>query len=162
MRIFRDSVTPSAIPLHGLDGAIGYANGRFVWDASDDARFRRAGLQVAHVDVNGTAPHLAAIVDCETGDVGPAQVPGWLRERNAFRPGDACTYCNLETLPAVLAATSRITFEWWLWLAHFTGKPHIPHVSLPPNVKIMGCQFLSTETYDESCIVADDWHRRTA
>jgi hypothetical protein len=47
-RTFRDSVTPSAIPLHGLAGVIGYANGAFKWTARDEARFTKAGLQVAH------------------------------------------------------------------------------------------------------------------
>lgn len=162
MRTARDSVNPGLIPLHGLDIAIGYCNGAFRWTSAETARFTAAGLQIAHVDVNGTAPDLAAIVDVETGDLGPAQAPDWLRRRNAFRPGDACAYCDLSTLPGLLAATSRITFTWWLWLAHFTGKPHIPAVSLPHNVRIMGCQYLNTETYDESLIVADDWHRRAA
>jgi hypothetical protein len=161
MRIFRDSVTPSAIPLGGISGVMGYANGLFRWTGEQAERFTAAGLQVAHIDVNGSAPGLAAILDVETGDAGPAQAPDWIRKRNAFR-GDATIYCNLSTLPAVLAATSRVTSSWWLWLAHFTGHPHIPHVNVPPNVRIMGCQFASFENYDESCIVADNWHRRAS
>jgi hypothetical protein len=158
MRTFRDSVNPDAIPLDGISGAIGYANGRFRWTAAETERFTAAGLQTAMVDVDGTAFELASILDVERGDAGPAQAPDWIRKRNAFR-GDATVYCDLSTLPAVLAATSRVTGSWWLWLAHYTGHPHIPEVSLPAGVKIMGCQYLSTENYDESCITADGWHR---
>ena len=161
MRIFRDSVNPSAIPLGGINGVIGYANGRFRWSAEETHRFAAAGLQTAMVDVDGTAWAAACILDVERGDAGPAQAPGWIRNRNAFR-GDATIYCDLSTLPAVLAATSRLSESWWLWIAHYTGHPHIPHMTLPANVKVMGCQYASFEAYDESCIVADAWHRRAA
>lgn len=165
MRIFRDSVTPAAIPLDGIQGVIGYANGRFRWHPADETRFRHAGLQVAHVDIDGTAWEAAAILDVERGDAGPAQAPDWIRKRNGFR-GDATIYCNLSTLPDVLAATSRITHpvtgSWWLWIAHFTGHPHIPPMDLPPGVRVMGCQYLNTENYDESVVVGDAWHRRAA
>jgi len=161
VRTFRDSVSPGAIPLAGIQGVIGYANGRFAWTAAETARFAAKGLQTAMVDVNGSAPESACILDVERGDATPAQAPGWIRERNAFR-GDATVYCDLSTLPAVLAATARVSGSWWLWLAHYTGHPHIPAVSLPANVRVMGCQYASFQAYDESCIVAGDWHRRAA
>jgi hypothetical protein len=163
MRIFRDSVTPGAIPLDGIDGVFGYCNGRFRWADTDYERFTRAGKQTARIDVNGTAWEAAAIVDCEQGDIGPAQAPDWIRKRHAFRQ-DAVVYCDRSTLPGLLAATSRITEPWRLWLADWTGHPHIPVLSLPHNVKLLGIQFVSHPDYDESVIIDDTWHpaRRAA
>lgn len=159
MRIFRDSVTPSAIPLGGIQGVMGYANGHFRWTDQETRRFTAAGLQVVHIDVNGAAPGLAAIVDVERFDVSPAQAPDWIRERNAFR-GDAAVYCGLDNCPALFAATSQVFGHYWLIVADWDNSPEAPAIRLPANVKLLGKQYKNTPDYDETAIYADNWHRR--
>ena len=165
MRIFRDSVNAPAIPLDGCQGVLLYANGRFAATAADTERFTTAGIQVAHIDVNGTAWELAAVLDVEAGDAGPAQAPGWIRNRNSFR-SDAAVYCGLDNCPALFAATARLSGSYYVLIADWTGQAHIPAITLPANVKLLGCQYASFENYDESCITADGWHpapeRKTA
>ena len=159
MRIFRDSTSPASIPMPGADGVFGYANGRYAWTQADARRFTTAGLQVAHIDVNGTAWEEAAILDVERGDATPAQAPDWIRSRNAFR-GDAVVYCALDSLPALFAACSRLTEPWRLWVADWTGVQRMPAITgCPANVRLLGTQYRSTPGYDESLIIDDAWHR---
>ena len=159
MRIFRDSVIASSIPMEGLDGALGYVNGKYRWTAADFDRFTKAGKQVARIDVTGGYWHEAAILDVEENDATPSDAAVWITERNRFR-GDATIYTSLSSLGALLGTCDHLPF--WLIVADWTGHPHVPDLTLPANVRLAGVQYASYETYDESCIVADDWHRRTA
>jgi hypothetical protein len=157
-RIFRDSVTPSAIPLEGISGVLGYANGRYRWMPRDIGRFIQAGLQRAMIDVSGTVWQAAAILDVERYDATPETARTWIPQRNTFR-GDATVYCGKDSCEALFAATSHLPGPYWLIVADWTGKPHIPVLTLPPNVRLAGCQYLNTAEYDESVITDDRWHR---
>jgi hypothetical protein len=158
-RTARDSVSPGAIPLDGTDMVFGYAPpSDFAWSAADFARFGKAGKQVARIDDVGTAWQAASILDVERGAATPAMAPDWIRARHSFR-GDPVVYCDEANLPAVLGATSLVTCTWWLWIALWDGSPDMPALSLPSNVRLLGKQYLNTPGYDQSAIVADDWHR---
>lgn len=161
IRIFRDSITPAEIPLGGLDGVFLYANGRYAATNAQAERFTAAGIQVAHIDVTGTDWEQAAVLDVEQFDATPAMAPGWIRQRNAFR-GDAVIYCDLNSCADLFAATSQLAEDYWLWVADWTGVPHLPAMTVPGNVKLLGVQYKSTETYDESAITAAEWHPRAA
>ena len=83
-RIMRDSTTPTDIPIDGTDLAAGYINGQFKWSPEGFARF--PGAKHVHIDVDGTNPEGAGVVDCETGDV---TVPGAVTKECVSRPTDS-------------------------------------------------------------------------
>lgn len=155
-RLFRDSVNPDEIPLDGIDGVFLYANGKFVATSAEAERFTKAGLAVARIDVNGEAPHLASVLDVETGDATPARAASWIGERNAFR-NDAAVYCELNSLPDLFAATSHAG-RYRLIVASWDSSTDQPRLDLPKNVTLLGKQFISTAQYDESVIYDDSWH----
>lgn len=158
IRIFRDSVSPQKISVAGMDGVLAYANGDFAWPASQIRRFAVAGKQIAHIDVDGTAPNKAAILDVERFDATPETARTWIPQRNAFRD-DAAIYCsrfNLDQLFSMLTGLS-----YWLIVADWTGTPHVVDMPLPPGVRYLGTQYSSVLPYDVTAIYADDWHKVT-
>lgn len=71
--------------------------------------------RVLGIDVLGTSPHSASILDFEPGDV--QSIPNmvqWCRDRNAFRPGTATVYCDRSELPDVDAGLSGQIAQVWL------------------------------------------------
>lgn len=158
MRIFRDSVTPSAIPLDSTAGVLAYANGAFKWSAGEISRFTDAGRVVARIDVNGDVPHEASILDVEKFDATPQIARDWIRARNNFRPGTATIYTSRAALSELFDATEGL--RYWLLIADWTGKPHQVKMPLPPGVKIAGVQFANLAQWDVSAIYADSWHRQ--
>jgi len=85
-RIMRDSNRPTAIPVHGTELVAGYVNGRFKWHSDGFARFR--GIPHVHIDIFGSDPEEAGVLDVEPGCAalrGPVMgqategtVPGWI------------------------------------------------------------------------------------
>lgn len=116
-RIMQDSVEVKAISLNATLVA-GYVDGRYA--NADAMRKRLPRARIVPITVLGT--NHAAVVDIETGDCTP--VSGV----RAIKRGTAHTaYCNLSTLPAVLAQFDRqkVSRRTPVWTAHYTGKPHL-------------------------------------
>ena len=157
MRIFRDSVTPARIPLHGTDGVLAYVNGGFAWSPAETGRFTEAGKQVARIDVDGTAWRLASILDVEKFDATPETAAEWIRERNDFRPDTATVYVSRAGLDALFRACHGL--DYWLLVADWTGAPHRLRMPLPPGVRMAGTQYASVPGYDVSAVYASGWHR---
>jgi len=122
-----DSVTVSS--LRGVASTSGEAVAGYI-----DGRYRTYSELAAayphdhHLSVAVTAGDDADCLDVETGDAAPAQAPGWVRRqlaRGIWRP---CLYCNLATLPDLERAMSQSGIareSVRVWVAHFTGQPHI-------------------------------------
>lgn len=158
MRIFRDSVNPKMIPLHGTDGVMPYVNGDYAWSFLEVERFALARRQVVRIDVNGTAYRKASILDVERYDATPDTAVLWIRRRNLFR-GDATIYCNRGTLDELFAKCDGL--EYWLFLADWTGSPHQPGLALPRGVRLAAVQYETIPgAYDATAVYADDWHRK--
>jgi hypothetical protein len=114
--IFPDDATSVAL----------YVNGLYTWTRP----LAHAWTKVLWIDVLGTAPGQASILDVETGDARPADVPGWCSARLAAVPDSLLRlYCNLEKWPAVraevaaLPADARARVRYWI--ANPTGSPHL-------------------------------------
>jgi hypothetical protein len=154
-RIFRDSTTPDRIPL-SCDGVLAYANGDYAWDAPAVDEFLKAGKQVIRIDVNGSVPHRASILDVERYDATPQTARGWIPERNAYRQ-DATVYCGRDGLEELFSIL--VPEPYWLIVADWTGSPHQLGIPLPKGVRMAGTQYASLPSlFDTSAIYADGWH----
>lgn len=150
--IMYDSTTPHVIPAMARLAAL-YINGRFAVPPS----YHKGHV---YIDVNGSAPHAAGILDVERFDATPDKVPGWLDQRAKFDIG--VIYCNRSTLPEVIAAAGHRPFN--LWLATLDGT--ITQPILPPTGKLVAIQALGADMLgfnaDLSVVTDADWWRRHA
>ncbi len=160
-RIMRDSTTAADIPRHGLDLAAGYANGRFAWSDADWARF--PGIPHVHIDVNGSDPQGAGVLDVETGDATPAQAVTWAKARHAANPDGypPVIYCNRATLTplfnAMAAAGLHIVKDFRLWVATLDGTKTLADMTGVTAVQYAG-EAQTGGHYDESIVCDPAWH----
>lgn len=165
MRLVIDSVNPEAVDAYRWPHKIGYVNGRIsAWPATAIADAAARGELLALIDVLGTSPHAASIIDWERGDLqNPDALRDWVIARNKFR-GDAVVYCNRSSLTTVINALQSEHF--YLWLADPTDNHEAPMtpppLGLPPSCTLLGIQYaLSPDSggqYDISVFYVDDWH----
>ena len=166
IRVGRDSTTAADILLAGLDVVMGYANGRFAWTPAAWERF--GNRPRVHIDVNGSAYHMAGDLDVETGDAAPGDAPIWVRDRHKMGASGhgATIYCQRSSLAAVTAALKSGGLapgqDYTLWLADWTGDPAKAaslHASTPGCVAVQyKGQALTGAHYDESLVYDDAWH----
>lgn len=145
----------------------GYLNGKeSAWSADQLGEQHAKGELLALIDVLGTEPDQAAIIDWEHGDVqDPERLKWWVAQRNGFR-GDAVVYTNKDSMPTVLNALHGTGEYYQLWVADLSsdGKPpaHAPDFGLPPNVRLLGIQYAWPQKtggpYDLSILFNDAWH----
>jgi hypothetical protein len=118
-----DSITPGNLPP-GADAYAGYADGRFANLTALRARF--PGKRILGIAVfAGTDAECA---DCETGDMAPAQIPGWVKRQLARGVHRPVVYASISVMPAVLAALTGAGItrsEVRLWSAHYGAGKHI-------------------------------------
>lgn len=151
--IMYDGITPAGLPANAAAVA-GYVNGFYAWPTAAWARFPRSAK--VRIDVLGTAPTLASVVDRERFDAGPAEAAAFIAARNAFRPGTATAYCSRANLPELLAATGDERF--WLWLAEWSGRETAPlALALPTRVTLAACQYAHFSPYDVSAVYSSAW-----
>lgn len=118
-----DDTNVSLIPADAV-AAAGYVDGIFeTWPALT-ARFGTS-IPLISITVFGNK---ARIADVEAGDMGNAQVPGWLRARLADGtegPGPYTSASNVDALVQVLADSGIARSRYLIWSAHYTGSAHI-------------------------------------
>jgi len=170
MRLVIDSDKFESISEYNWPHKIGYVNGReSAWTPAQIKAAQAKGELLALVDVLGNAPHQAAILDFERGDVqDPAALLKWMLVRNEFR-NDGVVYCNRSSLPAVINALRGI--RWRLWLADPSADNQPPmtpprDIVLPANAELLGIQYAlaphSGGHYDMSIFYDDSWHATAA
>jgi hypothetical protein len=118
-----DSVTPGNLPP-GADAYAGYADGRFANVAAVKARF--PGARVLTIAVFASSD--AECADCETGDMTPVQVPGWVARQQARGVHLPVVYASISQMPAVLTALTAAGItrgDVRLWSAHYGAGKHI-------------------------------------
>lgn len=150
-----DSVTAADIPA---DAALvaGYVDGAFAWSglpevpSGDWARFPNAKRIM--ISVNGGS--LADFWDCEDGAFTPDQAAQQVRANMGTG-----VYCSLSRTAAVverMAAYDIPEADRLLWVADWTGEPHMPAV---PGALVVACQYANPATsgghYDLSLVTAD-------
>ena len=127
--LMADSVTPHAIPesfrAHRNRGVAPYANGHYEWSHREIRSFPR---HLAGIDVDGSDPESADVLDVERFDATPAQWPEWRRDRDkavkdglakgwpkvytSIAPGDG--YGVAAIVAATEAASHRQVERWWI------------------------------------------------
>jgi hypothetical protein len=140
-----DALYASGIPS-GADIACWYPHDPRSDGPPKDAR------QVLTIDNTGS--HLdCAVLDCEPGAAWPLSAAhGWVQACTAPFP---TVYCALSNAPQLVTAMAGVTRSWYLWVASWTGQPHVPAVS---GARVIGCQYQSTSGYDLSIVTDDNWY----
>ena len=118
-----DSITPGNLPP-GADAYAGYADGRFANIAGIKGRFPAARVLTIAVFASSDAD----AADCETGDMTPAEVPGWVRRQLARGVHRPVVYSSVSQMPTVLAALTAAGItraQVRLWSAHYGAGKHI-------------------------------------
>jgi hypothetical protein len=160
-RVMRDSTVLADIPVHGTDIVAPYVNGRYASTLTQvRARFPTAG--VAWIDVNGTHPENAQILDVEQGDATPAEAALWARARHILHPHayPPIIYCNRSTLTPVFNAMATVGLKagagFRLWIATLDGTKAVKDMTGVTAVQYAG-QAQTGGHYDESIVYDPTW-----
>lgn len=156
-RTMVDSIDAGALP-QGTTMCAGYLNGRW---PSYDAMVQRFPDAV-HVAIVVSAIDDGDVADVENGDLTPAQLAGWVRQRHAAGVARPCGYCNRSNLGAVdqaLADAGIPAGGAVLWVATLDGT--VVSGSSAHGYVIVACQNRSAGmnggNYDSSVVFDDTW-----
>lgn len=130
-----------------------YIDGRFRNIDAVRARFPHA--LIITITVTGIAG--ARFVDCEAGDLTPAQAAHWAaNELKAGRkPG---IYASVSNMPAVIAALAALGIhrdQVLLWSAHYTGVAHLCGPSSASTESFTTCGFPGMDWLADGCQFTD-------
>jgi len=161
--LMADSVNPHTIPekfKRNPNGVAGYVDGPLsAWTPHEFRSFPR----VWRITVTGSlaVAARARVIDVETYDATPADVPAYREERHALTGEPTVVYCDRSTVPLVIAADAQhLELEWWIavlggkfWtIAQLNDWLQANYqLQLPPD-KVRGIQDLDTGPYDVSQI----------
>lgn len=143
-RTMYDSIVPARMP-RDAEAVAGYTSGLWPTFALLAVLFPNA----FRVSIAVTAAHDADVLDVESGDARPADVPAWcVRQRAAGRV--PIVYASTSMWPFVKDACRKagVALPLW-WEAHYDGRAVISPGSI-------GKQYKSTGGIDTS-IIADTW-----
>ena len=144
-KVMYDSVDSESI-FENAALVAGYIDGLYAW--SDDAWARHPSAKLVRIaafaDTND-----GDVLDCERGDASPSECPAWVTMRQTAGLAVPTIYCSLWTMPLVQAACEGLTYD--LWIADWTGEPHIPEGAV-------ACQYAAKGTYDVT-LCSDNWPR---
>jgi len=159
----RDSTNLQNIPIHGTELVAGYVNGNWVATKEDFARF--PGIPHVHIDVMGTDPEGAGILDFEDHNPSTAKDCAiWAKRRKTALPGHypAVIYCDRSHLTplfnAMNAAGWQIVRDFRLWIATLDGTKRVADMTGVTAVQFAG-ESMTGGHFDESIVYDDDWHR---
>ena len=162
-RLMRESTNLNDIPIHGTDLVAGYVNGSGAASKEDFARFH--GIPHVHIDVFGTAPAEAGVLDFE--QFNPRTADGcaiWAKQRRAALPNHyppviRCDRSHLTSVfNAMNAAGLEIVKDFRLWIATLDGTKTVPDMTGVTAVQFAG-ESMTGGHFDESIVYDDDWHR---
>lgn len=149
-RIMYDSITPEVIPADA-EMVAGYVNGRWDWAAKPGAFARWPHAAHVRIDVNGSDPLNAGVIDVERGDASPEVAARWVTIRNRAGLG-ATVYCNRATLPSVREACHGLKYK--LWIATLDGSKLDGEFAA---VQYLGAKDVGFNA-DMSIVYDDTWH----
>lgn len=156
-RLMYDSTNPAGIP-DVAEMVAGYVNGKFNWAASNTAFNKWPHAAHVRIDVTGSNPASASVLDVETGDVTPDHAEQWIRDRSAlgFRP---VIYCNRATKSLVEAATGSLIHgkDYWFWIATLDGTKELPDMTGVIAVQYADSNMLGFDA-DASIVYDNTWH----
>lgn len=119
-----DSIDLSQMPAKIVrpDAAAGYTGG--AWPTFPEIVRRYPDAH--HLSIAVRSADAAECLDVEPGDATNEDVPGWIESKaQGKRPVIYTFLSNAQVLVNYLAAHGIDREEYDLWIAHWTGKPHI-------------------------------------
>ena len=164
MRTMGDATTlaniPPSVQIVGC-----YRNGLYAADPNHlNTLFPLNRYVHVWIDVDGSHPESAQVLDVERFDATPEQAPGWvIARRKVVHTSLPTVYCDRDTLPHVLAecaAEGLIAAEHYqLWIAtldlseSWNGKL----LSQVPGVVAVQVETVAG-AWDRSVVYNDHWH----
>ena len=163
-RIMGDAVNlasiPSTVSIVGV-----YRNGRYMADPNAlNQRFPLNRYVHVWIDIDGSCPESAQVLDVEKFDATPEQAPGWVKARRKVVHTSLPTiYCNRDTLPAVLgecAAEGLIAAEHYqLWIATLDNSDEWNGRKLRTIPGVVAVQLETVSgAWDRSVVYDPRWH----
>ena len=156
-RVMFDSATVSAIPLDAE--IIAYYPESF----GGDIKPWEGKAAIVGIDNEGGHPELG-ILDVETGAATFADIPGWLEKHYEKHGTKGTIYCDETNLAQVEKIVARTDHGANLWIADWTGKPHV-YTGGTGVMTLVATQYQSPKTvpasagdYDLSIVNDADWH----
>jgi len=176
-RLMRDSTNLKDIPIPGTDLVAGYVNGNGIATKEDFARF--PGIPHVHIDVFGTDPEGAGIIDVEPKCADIPTAVTWAKQRKAAFPHryPPIIYCNRDTLTplfnAMNAAGLHVAKDFRLWIATLDGTKAVQDMTGVTAVQYKRArkqapdgtwleppsESVTEGHFDESLVYDDDWRR---
>ena len=146
--LLRDSINAPLIPKD-TPVVAGYGDGKYIWSPSwlDGSNWFDLFPASLHLVIVVNAAHAGDVLDVETGDATPADVPGWCDRFN--RPGRRAPtiYCDRNTWPLVQQAVGNRRVDYWI--GTLDGTKVVPGA--------VAVQYVDTGAYDESIIQDPAW-----
>lgn len=155
-----DSVNANNIPTD-IPLVAGYVNGQFQWPQSWWDRFPGHYRHVG-IDVFGTAPTIASVLDVEQFDATPQISVEWVKARNATKPEyPPVLYVNRSNLDTVVSLNSKaghvLGRDYMVWVATLDGTKELPNMH-----GVVAVQYHDAGGYDQSVVYDDAWHAAPA
>jgi hypothetical protein len=163
-RIMGDATTLANIPLTVAIVGV-YRNGRYMADPNAlNQRFPLSRYVHVWIDVDGSCPGSAQVLDVERFDATPEQAPAWVKARRKVVHTSLPTlYCDRSTLPAVLAecaAEGLIAGEHYqLWIATLDNSTEWNGRELRTIPGVVAVQLETVGgAWDRSVVYEPRWH----
>jgi hypothetical protein len=159
--LLRDSIEAPLIPTD-TPVVAGYGDGKYIWSPSwkDGSNWFDLFPSSVKLVIVVSAADAGDILDVETGDATPDQVPNWCARFN--RPGRRAPtiYCDRNTWPQIIDALASAGVnpagphvDWWIGTLDGTQTVTVPPGGKPP----VAVQYIDTGAYDESIIHDPTW-----
>jgi len=165
MRTMGDAVTLANIPLSVSVVAV-YRNGLYAADPGElNQRFPVTRYVHVWIDVNGSHPESAQVLDVEKGDATPQQAPGWIQaRRKVVHTSLPTVYCDRSTLGDVQSECAKAGLksgrDYQLWVATLDGSVTMDGRPLTevPGVVAVQVEGGVSAAWDRSVVFDDHWH----
>lgn len=142
MIVMRDSTNGTTIPTD-TPVVAGYIDGLYRWPQTWWDRFPNS----VKLTIAVSASNQADILDVETGDAAPNDIPGWCDRFNRPNRRRPTVYCNRATWPAARAAVGNRSVDYWI--STLDGTTFVPGA--------VAAQYNDFGGYDESFVSDPTW-----
>src|SRR5262249_20327614 len=112
--ILRDSIDAPLIP-RDTPVVAGYGDGVYIWSPSwrDGTNWWDLFPNAIKLVIVVSAAHSGDVLDVESGDATPAEVPGWCDRFQRSGRRRPTIYCSRDAIAAVRQAAGGRVFDWW-------------------------------------------------
>jgi hypothetical protein len=160
LRVMFDSADIAAIPTDPAPQLVAWYP--FAWKGDID-RFDASKTSIVTIDNDGGSP-TCDVLDVETGAASLADIPGWLASHENETHDLGTLYSDQSNLAAVAKVLAKSERSVYLWVADWTGEPHIFSGDVY-GMHLVATQYRSPTSvpaspgvYDLSIVSDSTWH----